>query len=117
MVSSYVLVSTDVNDKLIKDGPLLWDAVASVALPVNRQLITEAAALAAGYAYPAPSASDVNTGTLEQRAATAIANNVNYLAVTAPTNAQVVAQVARLTRQSTGVIRLLLNQTDTTSGT
>lgn len=43
------------------------------------------------------------------RAQTAYSNNLDYLAINSPTNAQVAAQVAALTRQMNGVIRLLSN--------
>lgn len=117
MVGRYVIVSTDATDLVIKAGPVLWDGVSSLGLPPGQQAITEAAANAANYSLPALSVAQVNASTLEQRAVAALANNSTYLAVTAPTNAQVVAQVARLTRQSSGVIRLLLDQTDDISNT
>lgn len=58
-----------------------------------------------------------NIDVLQQRAVAAIAANVAFLAIGAPTNAQVLAQTQRLTRECTAVIRLLLNQADDTSGT
>lgn len=58
-----------------------------------------------------------NAATLRQRAINALTTNQNYLAITTPTNAQAVAQVAVLTKECSGIIRLLLNQLDTTSGT
>lgn len=47
-----------------------------------------------------------NERTLRDRAATALANNRDFLAITTPTNAQVVAQVKALTRQVQALIRL-----------
>lgn len=38
----------------------------------------------------------------------AIATNITFLALSSPTNAQTLAQVQRLTRESTAIIRLLL---------
>lgn len=51
------------------------------------------------------------------RAQAALSNNATYLAVGTPTQAQAVAQVAALTRQVDGIIRLLLGAFDTTAGT
>jgi hypothetical protein len=48
-----------------------------------------------------------NRATLESHIPTAIANNVTYLGLASPTNAQVVAQVQALTRQIDGLVRLL----------
>ena len=59
----------------------------------------------------------INGDALRAKAAQAIATNVTYLAIVAPTNAQVVTQVARLTRETTAVIRLLLGHLDDTTGT
>lgn len=54
-----------------------------------------------------------NQGALLQRAQTALTNNQTYLAIAAPTQAQAVAQVAALTRQTNGLIRFLLGAFDT----
>lgn len=58
-----------------------------------------------------------NQAALQQRAQAALTNNVTYLAIPSPTNAQAVTQVSALTRQVDGIIRLLLNQFDTITGT
>lgn len=57
-----------------------------------------------------------NLTTLTGKAATAIANNVAYLGIGAPTNAQVVAQVQALTRQLTALMRLASGALDSTAG-
>ncbi len=66
---------------------------------------------------PGPGTPSANAATLQQRAQNALVNNATFLTIASPTNAQAVAQVQALTRQISGVIRLLLNQTDTTAGT
>ncbi|MFM1964892.1 MAG: hypothetical protein RL134_617, partial [Actinomycetota bacterium] len=52
--------------------------------------------------------------TLVQRAQTALQGNRDFLALSAPTNAQTLAQVKALTRQNTALIRLLLGLLDDT---
>lgn len=47
-------------------------------------------------------------------AQTALVNNRDFLAIPAPTNVQVLAQTKALSRQSNGVIRMLLGQLDAT---
>ena len=117
MVSSYVLVSTDVTDKVIKAGPLLWNGVSALPLPANQQALTEAVALGQGYGYPTPSAASVNATTLIQRAAAALTANTTYLAIPAPSVAQATVQVGRLTRQVNALMRLQLAQTEDISNT
>lgn len=58
-----------------------------------------------------------NADTIRSRAQNALTANATYLAIVSPTNAQVAAQVNLLTKECSGIIRLLLNLTDTTSGT
>lgn len=50
-----------------------------------------------------------NLDQLQQRATTALVNNATFLAITAPTQAQAVAQVKALTRQVNALIRLQLS--------
>lgn len=56
-----------------------------------------------------------NSVTIKDRAATALTNNVTFLALGSPSNAQVVAQVKALTRQVNGLIRLTINSLDDVS--
>lgn len=60
---------------------------------------------------------ETNEVTIRANAATAIAANATYLAIGSPSAAQVAAQVTRLTRECSGVIRLLLGVFDSTSDT
>lgn len=116
-IQSYVIVSTDSANLTILGGPLAWDGVSTYIPPASTTLMLTSAATAAGYTFPPPPAAQVNAATLQQQAQSAIAINVAYLALVTPTNAQVAAQVNRLTRECSALIRLLLNQTDDTSGT
>ncbi len=81
-----------------------WDPAGTV---LEQRVLT-----AAEIARNTPSVVDVNKSTLQQRATDSIAANNTYLAIATPTNAQVAAQVRFLTRESSAVIRLLLNQFD-----
>lgn len=55
-----------------------------------------------------------NRTTIEQQAATALANNKSFLAIASPTTAQITAQVKALTRQNNALIRLALGRLDGT---
>lgn len=55
---------------------------------------------------------DGNRTTLTDRASTALAGNRDFLALASPTNAQTLAQVKSLTRQSNALIRLVLGLLD-----
>lgn len=63
--------------------------------------------------------SDISStwSSIAAKAPNALANNSAFLALSAPTQAQAVAQVTALTRQMNAVIRILLGMLDTTDGT
>lgn len=58
--------------------------------------------------YLAAGLASSNTDVLVSKARAAITANANYLAIPAPSNAQVVAQVERLTRECSALIRILV---------
>ncbi len=60
---------------------------------------------------------DNNQRDLFQKAHNAVDNNLAYLAIPTPTQAQAVQQVERLTRQVTGIIRMMMALLDSTDGT
>jgi len=66
---------------------------------------------------PVPDPTEVAARTIEDRLRQAIATNKAYLALDTPTAAQQRAQVARLTRQNTALIRHLLRHLTDTSDT
>lgn len=55
-----------------------------------------------------------NRSTLEARAVTAMQGNRDFLSLSSPSNAQVLAQVRALSRQNNGIIRLILGRLDGT---
>lgn len=57
---------------------------------------------------------NTNEETLRTQAHTALQANRDFIAIVTPTNAQVLAQVKALSKQSNGVIRMLLAQLDGT---
>ena len=66
---------------------------------------------------PVPDPTDRNQRTIEDRLRNALDANRTYLAIGTPTAAQQRAQVARLTRQNTALIRRLLRDLTDTSDT
>ena len=58
-----------------------------------------------------------NNTDLRTKAQNALAANSTYLAIVSPTNAQNVAQVQRLTREVSALIRLEISALDSTDGT
>lgn len=59
----------------------------------------------------------INKRTVEDRARAALTANAAFRALQSPTNAQVLAQVRRLTAQCSALIRLALNELDTIDDT
>lgn len=116
-MTRYVVVSADPGDTTILRGPVEWDGAAPYAPPSGTVLMLEAAALAAGYTVPPHPQAQVTETTIRERAESALAANGTYLALASPTNAQVVAQVGRLTRECSALIRLPLRRLDTDDGT
>lgn len=118
-MARYVLVSTNTADKVIKDGPCEVNPAAVPAAPSGRQWAAEATALSGGWSYPAVvlTVEETNAASLRDRAAQALAANAAFLALASPTNAQVLAQVQRLTKECSALIRLGQNLLDTTDGT
>lgn len=64
-----------------------------------------------------PTVAGDNADLLRARARLALAVNADYLALPAPTAADAITQVGRLTRECSGLIRLLLGLFDSTDGT
>lgn len=117
MVSPYFIVSTDPGDRVIKDGPILWDGVTVLDVGPHRRLITVEEVNAGGYVMPPVEVAVLNAATVRTRAITAITSNRDYLDIPAPSQAQAAAQIKALTRQVTALIRLQLGQLDTDEGT
>ena len=60
---------------------------------------------------------EANQSTIESRALLALTVNDTYLALPSPTQADAIAQVDVLTKECSGLIRLLLRKLDTADGT
>ena len=60
---------------------------------------------------------NTTAATITTQATTAIGLNRTFLALAAPSNAEVVAHVRRLSRQNNGIIRLLVNRASLADGT
>ena len=91
---------------------------------VTRAGVTEAnraaiQSLINAYVYDAAEAKlpPGNEGVLRAKAANALSTNATFLALASPTNAQTLAQVKLLTRETNALIRLLLGQLDDASDT
>lgn len=105
----------DAPAKKILSGPLVLDSALVATWPVQPggTLITEAAMQSGGYTWPlAPVDPAV---TILAKIPQAIAANNAFLALAAPTNAQVVQQVQRMTRQLNALGRLAAQLLDDTS--
>lgn len=114
-VGNYVI--GDPTTKIIIYGPFVFDPVANPTWqqPVPGSLLTVAAAKTGGYTYPTPAPDPAST--LLAKIPVAIAANNTFLALAAPTNAQVVTQVQRMTRQLNALGRLVAQLLDDTSDT
>jgi hypothetical protein len=92
-------------------GYTAWDASGNVT---STRALTQAESDALAVQDTANTQA-TNKATIQQQAQTALTNNQTYLAIASPTTAQAVSQVAALTRQLDGVIRLLLQKFDATN--
>jgi len=116
-VEKYVIVSTDVTDKVIKDGPLLWDGISSLQLGAGLQLIKVTAADQGGYTRRAPSATEQNAATLRDRIGIGLVASAVYAGLSNPTAAQTAVHVRRLSLLTTALAKYMLDQTGDTDGT
>lgn len=66
------------------------------------------------FTQPAPVA---NKDTILGKVSAALTNNQAFLGLSSPTNAQVLAQIQALTRQTNALMRIVSEQLDSTAGT
>lgn len=92
--------------------------VAAGSLTAEQQArAVELGLLPAAAASPEAQTQATNADALRTKARAAITANDAFLALASPTNAQTLAQVRALTRETTALIRLAVKALDTTSGT
>lgn len=85
---------------------------------IRRYEVRDAGGLVIGYDDESvPTPEQLNAATLRALAAAALAANATYLALATPNAAQTTAQVQRVTRECSAVIRLALGLLDSTDGT
>lgn len=115
-----VLVTSTANLPTPPDfGPIIVDPstiqVGYNVAPSPAQITAWQTAVAA--TTPSPTSPWRVELTLLTNALSAIQNNVTFLAIPSPTQAQALAQVQALTRQIDAIIRVFLGAYDSTSGT
>lgn len=110
-MARYVVVDT--ATKKILGGPFAWDGESEWTPPVAGTLMPEAEALGSGYTFvaAAPDPAEI----LRSKIPLAIASNNQFLALGSPTNAQILQQVVRMTRQLNALGRLTVQMLDETS--
>lgn len=86
------------------------EIVTAEGSPVTQQQLEDGYA---AHVIPPPPPEVVNEETLRQRAEEALAANGAFLAKATPTNAEILAHVRLLTRESSALIRLALGRFET----
>lgn len=84
-------------------------------VPTSQQISSVQAAVAA--TTPDPNQPWNVAATLNSKAQAGLTTNATFLALPSPSQAQTLAQVQTLTKECNTIIRLLLGQLDSTSGT
>lgn len=127
-MSSYALVdATNIVQNVVTwDGnPATWQPPAGIT-PILLTGINAPNGCGPGYTFNgtifvfgqlATQITATNLVALLNKAQVALANNLAYLAIPSPTQAQAIAQVQALTQQVDAIIRIILSQTDSTQGT
>lgn len=119
-VERYVIVSKDVANKTIVDGPFAWNGKSELAIGDSMAMAMRlSTALVNGYTFLRPtnmSTDDVAEETLRGKARNALVANAAYLAGAKDSSA-IAQQVAALTRQMNVIIRLAVGELNSTDGT
>ena len=116
-MATYTILQRFNNNVLIERDVLDTTANTYTVFDGNGAQVSQRAATAQDLAAAAQLDIASNQATIVSRANAAITANATFLALGAPTNAQVVAQVQLLTRECNTLIKLALGLLSDTSGT
>lgn len=106
-----------VGQTLPSGAKVTADTVQTLADGTTVETMTDSAGNSQTITTPGAGTAAANQQNITAKAQAALVNNVTFLAIGSPTQAQAITQVQALTRQVDALIRMVLNQFDATTGT